>query len=303
MIWFLRIAGGSKRKSEKSKMRRIELLKQRHDLKKGLRRAKFSIYQSTQESSEFSKQQLKRKINSKAKRTIAQVESKSSLRNFLRPYDWVLGKDGKVRWDENVTSSTDKDLNGRKYIGAGKYDGWNYANKNRNWLEKALEFGPSNVEWIGYHQWQVKNTLLTLIKNQVNRKLIPLTDDELRMNKANWGNGAFEPSKESFGIVDVSNLPTKDTRFDNYIFTDFNLAIGEGVKIPIKGSYLTLNEGQKYIDRFRVGQNMDILPQTDRFTKYSFIFGNKFRKDIFVINISSEVMDDYLKLKNYLGSD
>lgn len=54
--------------------------------------------------------------------------------SFSNPYDWVLGKDGKYVWDENVTSATDKDLNGREYIGK------NFLKVKKHFLDKNTWF-------------------------------------------------------------------------------------------------------------------------------------------------------------------
>ncbi|WP_299434980.1 hypothetical protein [uncultured Maribacter sp.] len=72
---------------------------------------------------------------------------KSATVNFLnsstenvyepfKPYDWVLGKDGKYVWDEEVTSKYDTDLNGREYIGKTLKKVENHFIKNNSWFSR-----------------------------------------------------------------------------------------------------------------------------------------------------------------------
>ncbi|WP_299434361.1 hypothetical protein [uncultured Maribacter sp.] len=220
--------------------------------------------------------------------------------SFSNPYDWVLGKDGKYVWDENVTSATDKDLNGREYIGPKKYDAYKHAWKNRNPWEKLWNLGPKNVNWNSYYTPLLKSYSLKLIERQKNRKIIPLSPSDLEFNKRNrYSQDKLSPTVESFTSIELRNTPRLRNSLDaGSVQFQFNISV-DGKLIPAIGSYARMHSHQEYINKFSYGSS-EYRTVMDRFDNFSILFGNnKYRKDIFVITFKDK--DDYYAVQNYIG--
>ncbi len=112
-------------------MTNFGLVKQRRDLKRSLKVANNST------SAEIDNTLTKKRTN-KLKQKLKKNLKKQRFKSYLKPNDWVLGKDGKYIWDENVTSSTDKDLNGREYIGSEFNLVKKHFEENNSWLSRNI---------------------------------------------------------------------------------------------------------------------------------------------------------------------
>ncbi|WP_298503589.1 hypothetical protein [uncultured Maribacter sp.] len=119
-------------------MTTIEQLKLKHDLKKGLRRSKFSISKSIQMETKLSDRDINRKMKSSVKRNLKKIELIAGMRSQSKPNDWVLGKDGKYVWDESVTAENDSDLNGREYVGNKFSKVKSHFIKNNSWFSRNI---------------------------------------------------------------------------------------------------------------------------------------------------------------------
>jgi RHS repeat-associated protein len=65
------------------------------------------------------------------------MEGEQVIKNYS-PDDWVIGKDGKDVWDENVTSATD--LLGRTYVGKTLEDVKSHYTENNNISYRAYQY-------------------------------------------------------------------------------------------------------------------------------------------------------------------
>ncbi|WP_282132069.1 hypothetical protein [Cellulophaga baltica] len=219
--------------------------------------------------------------------------------NSIGPNDWVLGKDGKYIWVENVTSPTDINLNGRKYIGPQKYDAYNNALKNRSAWEKLWGSGPNNVDWNSYYTPLLTSYAQDLINIQSNRQIIPLSQNDIEFNyRHRFSQDKLSPSVEPFGNIKLDNTPRRRAQWDSgSVEFNFNITIGEK-KILAVASFARMFKHQEYISRFNYGSSLDRTVM-DRFDNFSLLFGNKFRSDVFVITFKSK--EDYYEVAKYIG--
>ncbi|OWW24538.1 hypothetical protein B4Q04_14570 [Zobellia sp. OII3] len=137
-------------------MRRIEQLKQRHDLKKALRRARSAA--SIKDSiNEGSLNPIKQKVKTKLNHSLKKSFLKKSLRgiNFasteLKPEDWIYNREtGKYVWDGNVTKPSETP-EGFDYVGPSLRDVENDFKKNNpiSSFFTSPEMGKNRTSWPG----------------------------------------------------------------------------------------------------------------------------------------------------------
>ncbi|WP_282133524.1 hypothetical protein [Cellulophaga baltica] len=110
-------------------MSNLEHIKKRQKLKKSLRKG--NIATSTIDAAAANV--VKNKVSNGLKKSLKKQEFK-----LKQPNDWVLGKDGKYIWDENVTYATDPDLKGRKYVGINFSNVKNHFINDNSWLSRKF---------------------------------------------------------------------------------------------------------------------------------------------------------------------
>tara|TARA_R110001583_G_scaffold153603_5_gene305323 strand:+ start:71 stop:922 length:852 start_codon:yes stop_codon:yes gene_type:complete len=110
-------------------MRRIELLKQKHDLKKALRKVRHtskSLSNSFYGESEMSERKIGNKIKSAVRRNLKNIASQASLRSTFKPNDWYKDTEGNYIFDSRVRSQQDLETYGLE----GAYVGESFSDFN-----------------------------------------------------------------------------------------------------------------------------------------------------------------------------